>query len=176
MTDVTWDEAYAYAHWVGKRLPTLLEWEYAVRGGIRYRKWSGETQNSLEALPDQVNYNSGGAWSKNHDTKDVTPEGEIGAGVRSLCSNVGEWTLTAASWERELPLILATDPKLRGPQKEYWYVEEAFDTQFCNFRRVLFEERNRRARNRGFRCAVSAKVVYDGLEPDYKGTTKFVQP
>ncbi len=31
-TGVTWAEAHAYAAWRGKRLPTLLEWEYAVRG------------------------------------------------------------------------------------------------------------------------------------------------
>ncbi len=34
---VTWEEAAAYATWVEKRLPSLLEWEYAVRGGDRYR-------------------------------------------------------------------------------------------------------------------------------------------
>ncbi|MEM7205354.1 MAG: bifunctional serine/threonine-protein kinase/formylglycine-generating enzyme family protein [Planctomycetota bacterium] len=97
VTGVDWHEAAAYASWVGKRLPTLVEWEYAVRGGRAYRPYScavdGAAVDPAEFNVDLAMTEARSAWPVTQG-RDVTPPEAVAAGIHNLCSNVAEWTAT----------------------------------------------------------------------------------
>ena len=79
---VTWDEAKAYCSWIGGRLPTEAEWEYAARGGQEGLKypWGDEISDK------DANYggNVGGT-----SAADRYPAN--GFGLRDMAGNVWEW-------------------------------------------------------------------------------------
>lgn len=126
VVQVSFEDALAYAHWVGKRLPTEAEWEFAARGGIA-----------------QANYNWGDEFKPHGKTMANTFAGEIfpvvaasyknkigtsavasyppnGYQLYDMAGNVWQWV---ADWYRADAFQLAANQNKRynprGPNDSY---------------------------------------------------------
>ena len=110
---VSWYAAMAYAGWVGKRLPTEAEWEYAARGGLAGKKYPWGDVFEFDK-PDKANLGHIG------DTTAVGKYPPNGYGLYDMAGNVWEWCLD--EYNKDFYSMSPRENPLSGANSVDWII------------------------------------------------------
>jgi sulfatase modifying factor 1 len=121
---VSWDDANAYCHWLGKHLPSEAEWEWSARGGLvnKIYPWGNEAidQGAIKANTWQGEFpHQNTLRDKYYYTSPVASFPPNAYGLYDMAGNVWEWV---SDWYRvdyytSLDQHGVINPK--GPDKSY---------------------------------------------------------
>jgi len=149
---VTWialEDARAYAHWAGKRLPREWEWQYAAQGGDGRRyPWGDDWRDDAVPAPNR------GRRVRAPDPVDAHPAGASVFGVLDLVGNVWQWTDEYLD-EHTRAAILRGGSSYQ-PQTSHWYFPQAYRLD-QHGKLLLMAPSKDRSACIGFRCAMDAE-------------------
>ena len=169
VVQVSWSDAVAYATWVGKRLPTEAEWEYAARGGLAQKRFPWGDELEPEGR-HRMN-----VWQGVFPTANTEADGHFGPapvksyrangyGLYQMTGNVWEWCadwFDAATYRRNArgqPCVNPTGPGT-GDRRVMRGGSYLCHASYCNRYRTDARSSNTpdsATTNLGFRCARDA--------------------
>jgi formylglycine-generating enzyme required for sulfatase activity len=97
VTQVAYEDAEAYAAWVGKVLPTEAEWEYAARGGLEGKRFTWGDEFAPRGRMMANTWQGEFPWQNTLQDgfRGTSPVGSFppnGYGLYDMAGNVWEWT------------------------------------------------------------------------------------
>jgi len=129
VVQVAYEDAEAYAQWVGKDLPTEAEWERAARGGLEEKKFTWGDEHSPGGNAMANTWQGEFPWQNKllDGFEGTSPVGSFppnGYGLFDMAGNVWEWT---SDWyvHRHADEIVksccgpAVNPRIASPDKSY---------------------------------------------------------
>jgi len=161
VTQVSWNDAAAFAKWAGKRLPTEAEWEYAARS----RKNSGNKYSWGNSVLKDGKYvaNTWQGTIKAPETTDgflyTSPVGIFGEnelGLTDMGGNIWQWCSDIYGAYPGSTLNIQVNDKVRVTRGGSFFFDEYGEESFS----VYYRSKNSIETslfNTGFRCAKDVK-------------------